>query len=246
MVAGLGAAILCSGCDSDGLSPRETHSEDYSALVYSGYPLYGAESAAITGAPSLVHGPISVAIVQAGEVSPPQTMLDDMEGHRELFSRVEGLPEMTSDDGSPAQGQPQAPSDLAAARTAVEQSSVSRMRQAALDVGADYLLVVGGTIDHGTAATPLCVADLTIVGAYVVPSRQIHAVGKASASLIDAKTGRIVFVVSGGAKRSGIAPSILVDGAEDRLVNAVRDDLARELTRRVVAQLEVKRAGTKG
>src|SRR5271156_5553633 len=124
VAVGLGVAILCgSGCDSDGLSPRETRSEDYSALVYSGYPPNEAEGEAITSAPAVVHGPISVAIVQAGEVSPPQTLLDGLAVHRELFSRVEGLPEMI--DGGRLAGRLRAEpiKDASAARAAVEQSA---------------------------------------------------------------------------------------------------------------------------
>src|SRR5580658_7067207 len=124
VAAGLGAAIACSGCVSDGLSPRETHSQDYSALVYSGYPTNGeaatgAAGATVGAAIGALHGPISVAIVQAGEVSPPQTMLDELQRHRELFSRVEGLPELTSDDGSAAQWRSRTARDGAVTEAAI-------------------------------------------------------------------------------------------------------------------------------
>jgi hypothetical protein len=180
--------------------------------------------------------------VQAGEVSPPQAMLDELAAHRELFSRVEGLLEIRDDAAlATLWRSAREPEVIAAA-----QSAISRMRQAALDVGADYLLFIGGTVDHGTSATPLCVFDITIVGAFLVPSRAIHAVGKVSASLIDARTGRVVSIIGADAQRNGLAPSIMVDGAEEHVVEGVRGDLMKELTKRFVAELATDKTVAKG
>ena len=243
------AAVLCGGgCVSDGLSPRQTSTQDYSTLVYSGYPagaggdgIATTQSAAkdagmlVAEKPVQIHGPISVAIVQAGEISPPQGMIDELQARGELFSRVQGLPEVRA---IPIAGAWRGRAD--------GQSAIGLMRQASLDAGADYLLFIGGTIDHGTEATPLSLMDLTIVGAWLVPSRLIHATGKVSASLIDARTGRVVMVVSGEAERTGMAPSVLLDGAEERTVKTVRDDLVRNLTKKFVASVEQRKAETKG
>jgi hypothetical protein len=246
------AAVLCGGgCVSDGLSPRQTSTQDYSTLVYSGYPaaasgggIAATQSVAkdvgvlVGEKPVEIHAPISLAIVQAGEISPPQGMIDELQARGELFSRVQGLPE--------ARAIPIAGAWRGRADGQSTQGAIGLMRQASLDAGADYLLFIGGTIDHGTEATPLSLLDLTIVGAWLVPSRLIHATGKVSASLIDARTGRVVMVVSGEAERNGIAPTVLLDGAEERTVKTVRDDLVRNLTKKFVSSVERRKAETKG
>src|ERR1700733_13791432 len=93
VTAGLAGGVLCiNGWGSDGLSPRQTSSGDYSAMVYGDYARN--PTTAPTQLPRPVSVPIRIAIIQAGDVSPPQSMVDQLHSHVDLFSDVEALPEI--------------------------------------------------------------------------------------------------------------------------------------------------------
>lgn len=215
VVAASAAGLLLVGCTSSGLSENETPMHNYSALMYSdNFALAPTDPAANAPVRALPREPIRVAVAQVGEIAPPQSMLDALRARPDLFSQVTPI----SDAGN-----------------AVQQ--MSQMRQMARDFGADYLLVFGGNIEHGHTQTGLSVFDLTIAGAFVVPSNAVIVDGKAAGALIDLRTAQPVMSFSSEAKGNGMAPTAFAENAEAGSTLADRDELVKKLTGDVVRQL---------
>ena len=234
----LGVA-LGGGCAGDGLSPREsTHS--YADTIYqgrSGSPALDAAAVPTTNpaepgdaagplrvGPALrVTGPISVAVVQIGEVAPPEAAIRAFEDRPDLFARVDPLA------GRGTQACQANDDDLAT------------YRAAAANLGDDYLLVYGGTLDDQRVATALSVFDLTIVGCFVVPSEQVTVTGRAAGSLVDVRTGRLAFNVTADASAGTFQPAATASGVGPPLAEAVR----RELEEKLVARTQVRLAAAR-
>ena len=204
-VAGLAALV---GCSSSGLSPHEQGQQSMPMMMYTATD----NGPGVTG-PVRIATPLRVGVAQVGELTPPQSMLDALRAKPDLFARVTPVGgrfgEATTDDpyrrpmgdgpGSPDRNVPSAKDQL------------SRMRTLAASTGMDYLLVFGGSIEHGHQGSGLELLDLTIVGAFVVPSHGVTVDGRATGSLIDVQTGRVVMTFSAAAKGTGAAPSAFVD-----------------------------------
>jgi predicted ATP-grasp superfamily ATP-dependent carboligase len=109
------------------------------------------------------------------------------------------------------------------------QEHAARMRRYARENGADYLFLFGGTIDHATTGTPLSLADLTIVGAFIVPSKRISADARAGGTLIDVHSGRVVLNVSAQDMRTSLTPTAARETGQVKLMSAMRDDLCQKL-----------------
>jgi len=232
---GIIALALAGGCSSSGLSPHEAGRQSYPMLMYT-----AAEPDAAPTGPTSIRTPARVAVAQVGEVAPPQAMVDGLRAHPELFRRVVPVsgtfvgPGGVDDGPTYWNGRAAAPADNGAKPTAADQ--LARMRSMAAGLGMDYLLVFGGTIEHGNQGSGLELLDLTIVGAFVVPSHGVTVTGRAAGSLIDVHTGQIVMDYSAEARGTGAAPSAFVDNVEETGVRANRDELVRKLTADVVAQ----------
>jgi hypothetical protein len=234
-IAVLTAGCLVAGCASDGLSPRETPGRDYSLYVNSMYELPASHT---RRAPAELRFPTQLAVAQIGEVAPPAEMLRELRKQTTLFARVEGLPGTTSapvdrharwnlDDNAPAAG---------------AREHLRGMCRLARDMGLTHLLVFGGTIDHATNTTGLAAADLTIIGAFVMPSREIRATARASAALIDVESESVVLIASADNDRTKLTPAIGQDNDRLKLMQSMRDTLIDELTTNFIAQCS-QRAG---
>jgi hypothetical protein len=220
-------AALC-GCESSGLSPREVPGRTQSSYLYSMYE--GLGSVEQSGPTRPLQLPANVAVVQVGEVTPPATKMDAMKKDKAVFARVEPFPGPDS---------PQTAYD-AKARQTPTRPSITTLRRAAADAGMDYVLLVGGTIDHDTSGTPLSLLDVTIVGGFIVPSRESRATAKASAALVDVKSGRVMVSSSAEAKKWSLVPAASVDGEQPKLLEAVRDDVVAKLGTQVVADVKAR------
>ena len=117
---------------------------------------------------------------------------------------------------------------------------VGQMRRLASDLGATHLLILGGTVDYGTATTPLSVLDLTIVGLFVAPSREVNARARASAALVDVPTGRVVLTASADAEGKKLTTAVGRRSDELKLLDSMRDDLAADLAERVADGVRAK------
>ena len=224
-------ALAGGGCSQSGLSPHEGGRQSYPMLMYTAAGPYDDNAKAVS-----VRTPTKVAVAQVGEVAPPQAMLDGLRGHPELFRRVvpvTGVFTAVDADAPPRSSAPGDPPAVAVAQA----NQLPRMRAMAAGLGMDYLLVFGGTIDHGEQGSGLQLLDLTIVGAFVVPSHGVTVNGRAAGSLIDVHTGQVVMNFSAEAKGSGAAPSAFVANVEEGSVLKNRDELIQKLTADVVGQM---------
>jgi hypothetical protein len=225
----LATAGLVAGCSSQGLSSRETGSNTYSELVRPASPhggmttyngINGAQLSLPDSAPMTVNLPARVSVVQVGEIVPPQSMLDSLRGKPLLFCQV-----------SPQSGV------FDASNTSTPPERLEQMRTLAQNVGSDYLLVFGGNIDSGHGDTPLSVLNLTILGAFIVPTTAVSVEGRAAGSLVDVKTGRVLMNFSSDTTGRGLAPTLFADGAETMSVATAKTELVKKLTDDVITQM---------
>ena len=232
--------FLVAGCTSTGLSMRESPG-DFSTIALS---LHDVAAAAVADTqPSTpmkpASFPVRLAVVQLGEIAPPEDMLAALRKHGETFTDVQAVPSAFTQYNnvyarqSPSFTTEQAMND----RKALVRQQVESMRVFARDGGADYLLLFGGTVDRATTSTPLSVLDLTIIGMFVVPSKQILAEGRAGATLIDVRTGRSVLTFNAQSKGDRLAPTATRDNAELKLVRDLRDDLTRDLAKQLAERI---------
>jgi hypothetical protein len=238
------AGVWVIGCDSSGLSPREVPGRTQSALLYETYEHELGAGATAAPAAKPLRLPARVAVVQVGEVSPPAAMMDVLRSDPSVFAVVQSLPGAEPYVPPPDYGswsgsrwsppvQPQA---------APPRPTLAAIRRLAGDVGMDYVLLVGGTIDRNTTATPLSLLDITIVGGFLVPSRETRAVARGSAALVDVPSGRVVLNSSAEAQKHSTVPSASVAGEEVKLLESVRDDVVARLGAHVLADAR-SRAG---
>jgi hypothetical protein len=237
------AGVSLVGCDSSGLSPREVPGRTQAALLYD---LYDQELASASAAPAKpLRLPANVAVVQVGEVAPPDSMLNVLRKDPAVFARVETLPgaepfvpqpDFSGWSGN-RWGQAAPP-----AQTAPRRPTLAAMRRLAADVGLDYVLLVGGTIDHGSSGTPLSLFDITIVGGFLVPSRETRATARASAALIDVPTGRVILNSSAEAHDHSLVPAASVEGERVKLLESVRDAVVANLGAQVLADTRTRAA----
>jgi hypothetical protein len=219
--------IALAGCESH-LSPRETRTQNYSAFVFSLYD--NPRPIAQSTPPTL---PMKVAVAQVGEIAPPQLMLDHLRQRGELFARVEGIPGIfeelycNNNQGTGA---------LNASERQQVRDRVSRLQRLAQDLGMDYLFIYGGSIDHYVRENPLQVLDLTIVGAFVVPSREVRAIGKAAGALIDVRSGAVVFITSADTEKTGLASATNEDGKQLKVLQDTRESLHLRLADQLAAR----------
>ncbi len=244
-----GLLIACLGCTQVGLSSREQPGQDFSTYIHS---LYDQPAAPAAGETTLRQAdfPVRLAVAQIGEVAPPETLMQRLQRQHGLFERVEPLP----GDGMPAvapvylshrlspdESQRLQREHLERSREALH-AHTTRMRQMARDMGMTHLVILGGRIDMAHEQNGLALADLTIVGAFVVPSREIIGSGRASAAMIDLATGRTVLIASAQQDATRWSSAIGREADQVKLLRRMRDDLAGELAADLVRQC-ARRAG---
>src|SRR5258706_7738179 len=206
--------IALTGCESH-LSPRETRTQNYSAFIFS---LYDNPKPIAQSTPKKL--PMKVAVAQVEKLAPPQLMLDRLRQRGELFARVEGIPGLfeelycNNNQGT-----------LNASERQQVRDRVSRLQRLAQDLGMDYLFIYGGSIDHYVRENPLQVFDLTIIGAFVVPSREVRAIGKAAGALLDAPRGAVVLITSPHTQKTGLASATNEDGKQMKVLEDTRESL---------------------
>ena len=208
------AAVWTGGCESTGLSPREAEGNGYANFLSSlpNEPLTdGAGSTSLPQPPRPLVLPAKIAVAQVGEVAPPQKLLDMLHQDSKTWSLV-----------SPVDGRVQ----------------FQDMRRYARDIGADYLFVFGGTVDRSDNDTGLALANATIIGAFIVPSKQIDAEGTGAGSLIDLPTGRVVLSVSADDHERRLSAAASAQADEVALLESLRDKLVAHLGQRLIDQAQ--------
>jgi hypothetical protein len=230
IVIGL-VSLLMAGCSHEGLSPREVGSQSYTAYLMAMYenPKFMA------GPPPAMRSPSRIAVAQVGEIAPPQKMLDYLREQRPLFAAVDGVPGMLTEAN--------VPNETAEGAKVRIRRDLERMQAFAQSLGADYLFLYGGTVDYGTDDTPLGVLDVTIIGAFIVPSKSIKGIAKASGALIEARSGRVVLIATAESQKSTISATAQRDDNSQRLVNHMRESVMEGLAQRFVEQCKANTTG---
>jgi hypothetical protein len=112
---------------------------------------------------------------------------------------------------------------------------LQELRLMSLDMGSDYLLVYGGSIDFRTKEEAvLKLLDLTIVGAFIIPSEAHSLQGRAIGVLIDVKQNRIVLSTAAETASHGIASSRYSESALRNLITDIRVELQKNLAKEFV------------
>jgi hypothetical protein len=241
--AGIGLLV---GCESSGLSTREAGS--FSSNYASG-SAYGAP-ASLRSAPfsQYVHtlsdkpatkepvkmvAPAAVAVSQVGEVSPPSKMLSRLREGKDVLSRVEIVPWPS---GLPANTE----GDLAAEQQEQARRQMDHAVTMAAGMGVDYLLVFGGTIDQESNYTALTPLDITVVGAFVVPSRKLDTKAVASAALVDVRARTVVLTASADATNWALVPSANVSGESTLRKEDIREQVVNKLATQILEQWKTR------
>ena len=218
------AVALLAGCETSGLSTRE-----HGGVSYPGYILNLPPDA--TGAPAKkITAPIRLAVVQVGEVAPPQAMLQRLAGNSPLIATVIGLPLAGEADERNSYNRTKLTDTNYAAR-------IQSLCQLARTAGADYVFLFGGNVDSWQKENPLRILDATIIGAVLVPGSRVNLEGKGAGALIEAATARPVFFLSAEGKKSALTPDWLADGKTKELQTQLRDELVGKLTDDLLAKL---------
>ncbi len=178
LLLAVGAFAISAGGCAVGPSQRTGAGNDYSKFVLALYNDPGDYSMGRR----TVEFPISMAVAQIGEVAPDSAMVTLLRDGHEVFRRIEPIP-------APMDGVEAAHCDP---NTPEGRQPIRKLQSLAHDMGLDYVLVCGATVDTHGRVTEASIADLTLVGAYVVPSREIAGHARASAALVDVRTGRVV------------------------------------------------------
>lgn len=209
------AVCLLTGCETTGISPRETPGVSY--------PNYILSLQTGTNTPAKLAKPIRLAVAQIGEAAPPDSMLDKLATNQTLIASVSGLP-MPGDTGM-------AP---AFSRTGVQgpdyAGRVKSICNVARSTGADFLFIYGGSMDSWQENTSLSMFDWTIVGGYLVPGTKIHIEGKGAGVLISTTTYQPVFFVNADIHTANGSPDFIADGKTTGLCAKDRNELVNKLT----------------
>lgn len=222
------ALLAFTGCETDGISAREQHN-NFASMVNGIY----RDPASTAGSNSPVKFPLCLAVAQIGELAPDTNFTYELSREPVLVNRIVSLPLPGEIETSYGYGQ-QSDRPDAAEKFARE---IQSLRNLARDQGAQYLLVVGGSIDSYESHNPLTVLDFTIVGGAVLPSAQIKSDGKGAGALLDVQTGRIVFLVNTQLQDSGMSPTFYADERRVTVNNDLRRKLLKDLADRFLARL---------
>ncbi len=189
-------AVSVSGCYTTGLSSQERGIYNYSNLVYGLYEnKQQQQPAARIFDPQ---GPIKLGVAQVGEHVPSPVMMESLKKETQMFAQVTGLPLGGIQGQENYYQQNDKESDVS--------GRVQKLCSMAEDMGLDYVFLYGGSAEVATQATAWSLLDLTIVGAYVVPSRKVQLEINSVGVLIDVKDRRpIVLANTNHQARSRVA-----------------------------------------
>jgi hypothetical protein len=210
------AVCLLAGCETTGLSPRESSGASYESYIMGLQP--GSNEM-----PQKLSVPIRLAVAQVGETTPPENMLDKLANEKTLVASVTGLP---------------LPGETYYHSQNVDYPArVKTICSLARTTGADFLFLFGGTLDSWQDNNSLSALDVTLVGGAIFPGTKIHIEGKAAGVLISTATCRPVFFINADARGTALCPDFFADGKTPALRSKVRDELVDKLNDQLINKL---------
>src|SRR6185437_10438451 len=183
LAAGLLALPWCAGCASTPNEPTAGQGGAYTQYILSLY-----DQPTETYAQRTIEFPVRIAVAQIGEQSPDPGFVGTLDSARDVIWQAAPLPAPVNCTATPSR------------------EPIRALQSMARDQGADYLLVYAATVQPQSYTSPLSALDLTIVGAFVVPSQQVSANARGSAALIDVRSGRVVLSAAAQASASRFSP----------------------------------------
>jgi len=236
----LAAGMILAGCQSSGLSIREggVHNVSNYILALSvpeptTAPVAG-EPAAAAPRPAPLRPPIRLAVAQVGEVAAPQAFLQVLRDQPELFARLDVVPAAAAAPGGYGYYAAREPGRSPQAES---RAQIEMLCRTAENLGDEYLFIFGGNIDQATLRNGLSVLNLTIVGGFFVPSREVRAEAKATGALVDLKTRQVIELLTAQSQDTRFAAAFTDDAARLKSAQRLRDRLAEALARELIARL---------
>jgi len=223
ITTGLGLCLL-TGC-----ATTEPAAQKHACRDYSGYIL----NLATGGTNEVAHPPalpIRLGVAQIGESAPPQAMCAALAADKKSVASVVGLPlpdHLENQSGHSVEKSPDA-------NYVGEIKSVCHLAQAG---GADYVFIFGHSVETWVKQNALSLFDCTFVGAEIIPGGKVNLQGRAAGTLIEAATGRPVFLISAECRRSVPTPNLLAGGKAAEMRVAAGDELAGELSASLLRKL---------
>ncbi len=225
--------------------PRGTYQVNYSALLLDFYRSDPRMHQAASAAPLAVKVPTRLAVAQLGELNAASNFLAELRTSPELLASVSSIPAVPPDLAGFYQYTEQSVSLGGTEKRSAPQQGASdaltpkdflqELRLMSLDMGSDYLLVYGGSIDFRTKDEAILkLLDLTIVGAFIIPSEAHSLQGRAIGVLIDVKQNRIVLSTAADTASHGIASSRYSESALRNLITDIRVELQKNLAKEFV------------
>ena len=128
------------------------------------------------------------------------------------------------------------------------QELIADIRRGAARQHLDYVLVYEVSSNREERANGLALADLTVIGMFVLPSRDVEVDATASAILIDVRNGYPYATLTGFAEKGGLSRVVsarsttntLVEDAELRAVEALIDEAANAFEQLAIAAEETE------
>ncbi|MBN2712924.1 MAG: hypothetical protein JXR97_10925 [Planctomycetes bacterium] len=205
--------LLVGGCDTQGISgPGKT--------TTLGYDLSKLKARDIPGHKSSM--PYHLVIAQAGATSPEPALTEYLRKQTKLFRKVSIIP---------------AAPEVRNFASEIEQRNPEELLKRAEAIDGDILLLVGGQIESTNSRTAASLADMTIVGNYVIPSNRLNVSGSALGAMISISNGTLIMTVDANHKLSKLSTSAKKYASEEQLVTKFRQDLLFKLAENFSARL---------
>jgi len=173
--------------------------------------------------------PVKLAVGQVGESTPSKKVVDRLNEENSAISKAVVIPISGYDYGYPSEK----PDDIEQFK-----KRMKGMRKLAKDLDAKYIFLFGGSLAISHSQTWLSFFDITILGAFLVPSNKIHIEGKVSGSLIDVDSGRVLFLVNVEDVVKKSTPSYTSQRTLDKTLALFKDNLMRGIAEEFLRELK--------
>lgn len=219
------AVVVVCGCETTGLSVRETGSNTISHVIYS-FPM---KNMATTNRE--INKPIRLAVVQLGETAPSSLIINELK-ESNLFKSVISLPanSINQNNNRFSDGNGEIKSKQ------MDDKGYLATCQLAQQFGANYVLIYGGNIDSLVESGWASVLDMLTLG-LIVPSQTIYLEGNALGALVDVSSHEIVQLYDVNDKLTGHAPSMIAASKQIRLHRQMRDRLLVKFSEKFIRKM---------
>jgi outer membrane murein-binding lipoprotein Lpp len=230
-IAAILTSSLLTGCMTTGLSPREQGVNSFANMVYS----LCAQQETTPQAAEKIALPIRLGVAQIGESAPAPTLLAELRKHPGTITEVIEIP-LAGDASNPYTYRREDP----AVRKEAIQQKADTLRKIGAQVGADYVLLIGGNIDSHITAHPIQILDMAILPGLLIPSQTLHMDARAAGALINTRTGMVRTLVSTTTTAKKSFPTLYEEQTRTELAIAQRDQLSQQLVEQLIQKLHLQ------